>query len=250
MAIRVWVWVSLAAVVFTSGNALGQDQAFPDPPRRPEMPRPEFELPGPSIAEVPGAAMPGADPFQLLENSPEVQADLGLTQHQLENLHLAALHYQNKLPKLSRSQPGETPEQVRNEVQQHLLDTHHLIERELTPSQLDRLHQIMLQLAGPCIAVSDPQVGSRLGLSSGQSQALSEACQERSQEMRNAFRPPAPGEDFCAAAANNRERIRVIRASADVNITALLQPTQQATLVQMMGPKIKLEPPIPPNCQL
>src|SRR5579864_5153341 len=228
MAIRVWVWLSLAAVVFTSGNALGQDRAFPEPPRLPEMPRPDFQLPGSSIAQVPGAGMPGADPFQLLENSREVQADLGLTQDQLKNLHLAALNFRNKLQELSRPRPGETPEQMHYAIQQHIL----------------------LQLEGPCLAVLDPQIGQKLGLSSGQSQELSGACQKRSEEMRSAFKPPAPGEDICAAAASNRDRIGAIRARADVNITALLRPAQQAALDQLMGRKIKLDPPIPPNCRL
>lgn len=250
MAIRVWVWLSLAAVVFTSGNALGQDRAFPEPPRLPEMPRPDFQLPGSAIAQVPGAGMPGADPFQLLENSREVQADLGLTQDQLKNLHLAALNFRNKLQELSRPRPGETPEQMHYAIQQHILTTRAMIARELTASQLDRLQQIMLQLEGPCLAILDPQIGQKLGLSSGQSQELSGACQKRSEEMRSAFKPPAPGEDICAAAASNRDRIGAIRARADVNITALLQPAQQTALDQLMGRKIKLDPPIPPNCRL
>jgi len=250
MALRVWVWLSLAVVVFTSGNVLGQDRPFPEPPRLPEMPRPDFQMPGASIAEAPGAGMPGADPFQLLENSREVQADLGLTKDQLRNLHLAALNFRNKLQELSHPRPGETPQEVHDAIQQHILTTRAMIARELTTSQLDRLQQIMLQLEGPCLAVLDPQIGQKLSLSSGQSQALSDACQKRSEEMRSAFKPPAPGEDFCASAASNRDRIGAIRAREDANITALLRPTQQTALDQLMGRKIKLDPPIPPNCRL
>src|SRR5258707_13466268 len=162
MALR--AWLILASVVFMSGNALGQNQAFPEPPRRPEMPRPEFELPGAAIAQVPGAAMPGADPFQLLENSKVIQNELGLTEGQLKNLHLAAIHFQDKLKELSSPRPGVTPEQARDEIQQHLRSIHLMIERELAPKQLDRLHQIMLQLEGPCLAVLDPQIEKMLKL--------------------------------------------------------------------------------------
>lgn len=250
MALRVWVWLSLAAVVFASGNALGQDRSFPDPPPRPEMPRPEFEQPDPSIAGAPGAAMPGADPFQLLENSPQVQADLGLTEGQLRNLHLAASNFRSKLQELSHPKPGESPDQARAAIQEHLQSTRLMIQRELNPKQLDRLQQIMLQLEGPCLAILDPKLGQQLGFSATQARTLNDACQHRSQEMRSAFHPPAPGQDFCASAASNRERIGAIRARADANITAMLQPQQQTALTQMMGPKINLEPPIPPNCRL
>ena len=48
----------------------------PDPPLRGMLPRQQGEMPGPLIGEVPGAELPGADPFQLLLNSFEVQHEL------------------------------------------------------------------------------------------------------------------------------------------------------------------------------
>ncbi len=250
MAIRLCAILGFAVMAFSSAGALAQGPRFPDPQSRPLMPRPEWEAPGPMMAWVPGAAMPGADPFELLENSKEVQADLGLTPAQLRNLHLAALNFRNKLQELTRPRPGVPPDQVRAEIEQHILSTRGMIARELTPRQLDRLQQIMLQLEGPCLAALDPEVAGHLGLNSGQAHALSAACQRRAEEMRSAFRPPTPGEDFCAAMATNRDRISEIRARADQEITALLQPPQKAALQQLMGRKIHLEPPIPPNCRL
>jgi len=191
------------------------------------MPRPEMAFPEPSIAGATGPTMPGADPFQLLENSEEVQAELGLTQEQLRNLHLAAGNFRNKLADLSRPMPGETQAQVDAAVQDHLATMHMMMTRELSPRQIDRLQQILTQLEGPC-AILNPQIAKRLNVDAEQSHAISEVCQRRSQEMRSAFKPPAPGEGFCAAAAGNRDRIEPIRAHADATVTALLAPQQQA----------------------
>jgi len=246
-----WVWLSLAAAALSSsGSALGQgDPYFPDPPRRPEMPRPELELPSPSIADAPGASMPSADPFQLLENSKEVQTELGLTQEQLRNLRLAATNFRNKLADLSRPQPGETQAQVSAAVQDHIATMHVMMTRELTPQQIDRLQQIAMQLEGPC-ALLDPQVARQLSLADQTLHVISGVCQRRSLEIRNAFKPAAPGEDPCVAAAANRDRIGPIRARADASILALLGPRERIGWARLMGPKIHLEPPIPPNCRL
>ena len=198
---------------------------------------------------LPGAGMPGADPFQLLENSKQVQAELGLTPNQLRNLHLAAIHNQGNLEELSHRLEGESPDQMRAEIQDLRHTTQLMIERELTAKQRDRLQQIMLQLEGPCMAILDPEMARHLGIRPDQGQSLAAACQNKSEQMRRAFRPPARGEDFCSVMADNRDRIAPIRTRADQDITALLQPPQRAELVRMMGAKIDLAPPIPPNCR-
>ncbi len=249
MTIRLWAILGLAVAAFSSVGALAQDVQFPDPPRRPEMPRPEWAPPNPGPGGLPGAEMPGADPFQLLENSKQVQAELGLTPNQLRNLHLAAIHNQGTLEELSHRWAGESRDQVRAEIQDQRHSTQLMIERELTAKQRDRLQQIMLQLEGPCMAILDPKIARQLGVRPDQGQSLAAACAKKSEQMRKAFKPPARGEDFCAVMAENRDRIGPIRARADQDITALLQPPQQAALIRMMGPKIHLEPPIPPNCR-
>ena len=118
VAIRLCACLSLLVGAFWSVASLAQGGPFPGPPSRPELPRPEWAAPnpGPSVAGLPGAGMPGADPFQLLENSKQVQVELGLTPHQLENIHLAAIHNQGRLEELSHRLGGESPEQMRAEI--------------------------------------------------------------------------------------------------------------------------------------
>ncbi len=214
------------------------------------LPRPEWQPPGPMMTQAPGAGMPGADPFEMLENSRKVQADLGLTPQQLEKLHIASGNFHSELAQLLYPQPGVSPEQQRAAIQQHVANTRALIAQVLMPAQLHRLQQIMLQIEGPCLATLDSQVAHNLGLNVDQAEALSAACRGRDDKMRSAFRPPAPGENFCAAMAKNRDRIGKIRAHADQDIVAMLQPSQRIELKRMMGTPIHLNPPMPPNCRL
>jgi hypothetical protein len=248
MAIRLLVF--LIAVCW-SVDAVGQGAQFPPPPLRPEMPRPEWAPPNlsPTKEGLPGTGMPGADPFQLLENSSQIQAELGLTSTQLRNIHLVAVHNQGKLEELSHRLAGQSPEQMLKQIDEQRRETKAMIARELTAKQNDRLQQIMLQLEGPCMAILDREIARHLGIGSDQGQSLATACQNRSKQMRRSFKPAAPGEDFCAVEAENHVRIEQIRLREDQDIAARLQPQQRAQLTRMMGQKIELEPPIPPNCR-
>jgi hypothetical protein len=219
------------------------------PPRREMMPRPEWQTPGPMMSEAPGAQMPGADPFQLLENSKQVQDDLHLTQQQISHVALASRLFRTKLQELSSPKPGLSKEQAEADIQRHVTETRGTIARELSPSQLARLQQIMLQLEGPCMAVMDPQVGQQLSVTPEQIHALTYACKDRATQMRQAFRPPSSLADFCPAMISNRDRVEQVRTQADDRIVALLSPQQRGVLDRMAGKKLALEPPMPPQCQ-
>jgi hypothetical protein len=195
---------------------------------------------------MPGAAMPGADPLHLLLNSREVQAELGLTPHQLQNLNEVAIHNINKFEEMPGGRADQKPTALQDERQTIKL----MIQRDLNDKQRKRLDEIMLQIEGPCMVIMDTQIAQHLGVSPDQGSILFKACERKTEQMRNAFRPPARGEDPCAAMAENRARIGPIRARADDDITAMLQPQQRAELSRMMGQKIHFEPPIPPNCRL
>jgi hypothetical protein len=220
-----------------------------DPPPREMMPRPEGHLPGSFMPDAPGAQLPGADPFHLLMNSTEVQADLGLTKLQLVGLEKAARNFHTQLAALLAPRPGVPPEQAQAELQAHVESARGMVARELRPQQLERLHQIMLQLEGPCLAAIDPQARMHLRITPEQAARIDQACRARSMQMREAFRPPANPGDFCAAIAANRERIEKVRAAADQKIAALLSPQQSAEFDRMVGKKISLEPPRPPECR-
>jgi hypothetical protein len=210
------------------------------------MPRPAWAPP--AEEPIPGAAAPDADPIQLLQNSSQVQDELGLTPRQKQNIHLVAIHNQAKLEALSHRLEGQSPAQMRQQIDQERRNVQLMIWRELTPKQIARLQQIMLQLEGPCMAILDRQIAKHLQIGPDQGQKLGAACQRRSDEIRRAVKPAAPGENFCAIIGENRGRVKQIRQREDRVIVAQLQPEQQAQLVQMMGQPINLERPLPPDC--
>jgi hypothetical protein len=231
-------------------SARAQPPFGQDPPPRGMLPRQQGEIPGPLIGEVPGAELPGADPFQLLLNSFEVQGELHLSKDQLERLARAARNFRTQIQALTVPQPGVSPDQQRAQIAAQMMDTRAMIARELTPEQLARLQQIVLQLEGLCLTMADGQIGQRLSLTDDQQHRLGAICMDRTQQMRAAFEPPAPGQDECRIAAVNRDRIEAIRARSDEQALQVLTARQRTQFAGMQGRHINLEPPIPPECRL
>jgi hypothetical protein len=244
----------LAAAVMTSGlsvamaaTAGAQSPPFA-PPGKPEFGRPEWGVPGPMLPNAPGAQMPNADPFQLLLNSPEVQADLDLTKGQLYQLQRAARNFRGAMQELSYPRPGEPPERIHERMEQHVVQTRGMIARELTGPQLQRLQQIMLQLEGPCLATRDPELAQRLGFAADKLRSIGEACRMRTNEMRAAFRPPPASPEFCQVMIDNRDRIQAIRAASDRRILGQLSLRERSLFEQASGRKLNIQPPMPPEC--
>lgn len=243
------VWAALLLTPFAAAPGAAQPAPFdPSSPPRGLMPRQQNAMPGPLAGEAPGADLPGADPFQLLVNSFEVQRDLGLTRSQLANLQLAGRNFRTQMQELAAPRPGTPPEHARAAMAQHMAGTRAMIARELTPEQLARLQQILLQIEGPCLAVADRPLGQQLGLAGEQERQVAATCRSRLEQIRAAFRPPGPGLDPCQAAAGNRERIERIRARTDEQVLSLFSPQQRAHFTAMQGRRIPLEPPMPPGC--
>jgi hypothetical protein len=246
-----WLRAALAVSGFLLvASAQAQPPSRPDPPLRGMLPRQQGEMPGPLIGEVPGAELPGADPFQLLLNSFEVQHELQLAPDQLDRLQLAARNFRTQLQALTAPPPGVSMDQARAAIAAQMTDTRAMIARELRPEQLARLQQIVLQLEGLCLAMADAQIGQRLELTDDQWHRLGAVCMDRAQQMRAAFQPVGPGQDECQVVANNRERIEAIRAHSDEQALAVLTAQQRSQFVGMQGRHIDLEPPIPPECRL
>ncbi|WP_407166081.1 hypothetical protein [Bradyrhizobium sp. ORS 111] len=239
--------VLLGGVLLFGVECVAQERLGQSPPARQILPRPEFGLPDSSMP-VPGSQMPGADPFQLLENSEEVQADLGLTRDQIARLNRASRNFRTTLQELSVAKPGVSPEAQRAAVERHVRDTRGMIARELTPAQLGRLQQIMLQLEGPCLAVIDQAVAEQLKLNRFQQEAIGRACETRSAQMKRAFVAAPPGASYCTTMVDNRRRVEAIRVQADQQILALLESTQKDMFTRLIGKKLKLTAPMPPEC--
>lgn len=242
-------WVGLVGIALLIGTQVVAQPPPPDLPPRGMLPRQQNQIPGPLIGEAPGGELPGADPLQLLLNSFEIQHDLRLTAAQIGNLQLAARNFRTQMQALTAPAPGTSPDQGQAAIARGMADTRGMIARELTPEQLARLQQIMLQIEGPCLATVDNQLGQHLGLTNEQWKQLATVCHERDQQMRAAFRPPAPGANECQVAVGNRDRIEPIRARSDAQVLALLSAQQRTKFAAQQGSPMHLEPPMRPECR-
>ena len=133
-------------------------------------------------------------------------------------------------------------------MDEQIAKTRPMIARELTPDQLGRLQQIMLRIHGPCAAVMEPEVAGQVGLAGTPLAKAAAACQDRMMQMGAMFRPPAPGEGPCAAAARNRDVMMRIREDSDARVLAMFTPGQREQFARMQGRDIRLDPPMAPGC--
>ena len=232
------LWACLVSPAFV--------QPMPPPDGGQQLPNDEFAAPGAGIGNAPGGMMPGADPFMLLENSRQVQADLGLSEDQIRRLGHSGQLFRTQLQELAHA----TDESSKAEMKRQIWTSRGAIARILNPEQLQRLQQIMLQIEGPCLAISDPRFSRDLGLDETQLREMTTVCREMAKDMRDAFRQPESGEDPCVALRANRARIERFRAEGQAQVIALLSGSQQRRLRDMQGRKLVLDPVMPPQCNL
>lgn len=218
-------------------------QAIP-PQDRVQLPPNEFAPPGAGSNDAPGGMMPGADPFMLLENNRQVQVDLGLSEEQIRRLSHSGQLFRSQLQELARA----TNVSSKAEIERQIWTSRDTIVHLLTPEQLQRLQQIMLQIHGPCLAISDTHFSQDLGLSEMQLQKMVATCRQVTMNMREAFRPPALGEDPCITLRASRAQIEQLQTEGQARVAALLSAPQQRRLQQMQGRKLTLEPVMPPQC--
>jgi len=231
----VLLWTCLAQPAFVQ----------PAPPQdRNQLPPNELAPPGAGVSDVPGGMTPGSDPFMLLQNNSQVQADLGLSEDQIRRLSHSGQTFRTRLQELAQA----TDASSKAEMQRQIFVSRNVISQILTPEQLQRLQQIMLQIEGPCLAVNDPRFSQELGLSETQLQKMTTTCRQLVGEMQKVFRPPAPGEDPCASLRANRAQIEQIREEGQARVVALLSAAQQDNLQEMQGRKLTIEPVMPPQC--
>jgi hypothetical protein len=218
-------------------------QAIP-PQDRVQLPPNEFAPPGAGSNDAPGGMMPGADPFMLLENNRQVQVDLGLSEDQIRRLSHSGQLFRSQLQELARA----TNVSSKAEIERQIWTSRDTIVHLLTPEQLQRLQQIMLQIHGPCLAISDTHFSQDLGLSEMQLQKMVATCRQVTMNMREAFRPPPSGEDPCLTLRTNRAQLEQLRTEGQARVVALLSAPQQRRLQEMQGRKLTLEPVMPPQC--
>lgn len=136
--------------------------------------------PGPNMRDIPWLYVPGADPFHLLCYDTEAQKELGVTQEQLKKLSIMEQLFRSQLRELSyRPESSET----RKAISRHMEAARNGLGRVLTPSQLERLRQMLLWIQGPCSVLKDDRLLARLQMGERQVAQMDTVCQELSDRI-------------------------------------------------------------------
>lgn len=229
--------VSLAILLGFIAGSLASAEQLP----REQMPPPPPSLGG---SGLPGGMVPGADPFQMLMNSHELQAELQLTEIQIRHLSRNDASFRTKLREMSFSNP--------NALQEQIAEDQNKIARVLTPAQLGRFKEIMLQIGAPCsIVMRDAGDYKKLELSPSQTGEIEGLCQS----MRDRLRVLADNanhdhpNDRCAARNAVMEAERNLKNQLKQEANRILKDSQRKAYIAMQGKPFDLDHLPPPACE-
>lgn len=212
-----------------------------------------------SAAEVPpGDARPPrpitTGPYNLvgLLNRGEVQKELGLSEEQVrkwkEGIGEVAKQAQEGLA-LWRTITGARERRTkRDELLKQLREKQRsLVQAILSKKQLERLNQVRVQRLGAVYALSDPWVTTRLPLTDGQKQKLSEiqkAIEQKTTKLREPLRNlnNLSQEERDKKVAAFGKELRSILDKASEEALGLLTAEQKAELGKIQGKKFELQP--------
>lgn len=208
------------------------------------IPQNSQNIPGAMSHQAPGANMPGADPFQLLMNNREVQADLRLTETQLHHLSSISGNF--------RTQIRESSFRSEREIQQQTQSGQQMINRILDSAQIDRLRQIMLQLEGDCGILTDKRTLHDLEIEpdSPQFRRINAICQNLDAQIRasaNIANRTYPT-DACMAMAATWRQTRKLKDTVQRQIAQAMEESQRNTLIAMKGRPLTGAFTKPPLC--
>ena len=196
----------------------------------------------------------------ILQNK-VVQKNLGISKAQVEKMNVFARRHQTELADLQKRTAGKKVD-TKPELFKYFAELKDGVIQQLTPSQLHRLREISLQRVG-LIALCDPVVGARLGVSAAQQTKLRQlydqgfkAYSDVEQAAAKKVLTPYEGKSAKSAAAAdalNKEvkaklqavqiqiapRLASIRADFDKRMRSLLTSSQIATYNSLRGTPYK-----------
>ena len=120
--------------------------------------------PGKNMNMVDWIQIPMADPFHLIVCSKAVQKELRITQEQLSQFRDMEPLFRSELRELSHLKK----QKPLDDIQRHIQAARDGMGRILDVRQQRRLHQLLLQLHGPCSVVTDPKLSELLKISDQQ----------------------------------------------------------------------------------
>jgi hypothetical protein len=221
------------------GNSAGDDS-----PRT--LPRNADLLPPPSpgAGMLPGGMAPGSDPYHILMNSHEVQEDLKMTETQIRHLSRNDGGFLTKPRNTANSNPQA--------LQAQIAEDQNKIARVLSPEQLNRFKEIMLQVGAPCsVLTQDPEEAAKIQLSPVQSSQIGGMCQNLREQMRGlaeAANRDHPN-DPCAVRAAVMEQEPKLKLQLTKDVEGVLTDAQQKAYLAIQGRQLSLTRVSPPECE-
>jgi hypothetical protein len=209
----------------------------------------ETAPPPPSMVGLPGASRFGTDPLHLLQTA-KVKQELKITDDQSAKLAQVATKYdQEAASKLGSVQLQGLSDQQKIGKQQEIRDTgDKLIESSrkevssvLTPDQLNRLKQILLQVNG-AEALQDKEVAKQVGITPEESAKIEKIQMQTSGILRSSLGMPANGgttkPQMLGANVQTAEKIN---NHAQDQYLGALTPDQKQKLDKLRGAPFTLE---------
>ncbi len=217
--------LTLAVAAMLAGSAMAQ-----------QRPQPGQGRGGPGGPGGPGD--PGARGLGLLM-APAVQEELKLSEEQLSQLRTAASELRSAQPvrpeglrDLAPEERREAMEKMRAEAEER---TNKILADILKPEQRERFEQIQLQTRG-VLALMDPEVAEKLGLSDEQKEQIETTVRESRTEMARRFQ--RGGGDPGAA----MERIRAAQLEIQEKAMNVLTSEQKETWNSLVGSPVEIGP--------
>ncbi len=199
----------------------------------------EGQIPDPVSMRLPGAAKPGTDPLQLLQNG-QVQKDLGLSASQVDRLRQLNDQTRARVRSAARTRggPGAAPSvgAVRGyeaQQQQAQQDARQKVAEILQPQQLQQFRMIVESQPGadPMELLQSEQVGSALGLSQDQAGQLRQLAEQLRAGAGGRTRGASPGSQELAA---QRTRLDQQVREARQQVAEILTAQQLQRLKQIV----------------
>ncbi len=202
----------------------------------------EGQIPDPVSMRLPGAAKPGTDPLQLMQNG-QVQKDLGLSASQVERLRQLNDQSRAQVRSVARTRggPGAAPSvgAVRGyeaQQQQAQQDARQKVAEILQPSQLQQFRMIVESQPGadPFELLQSDQVRSALGLSQDQAGQLRQLAEQLRAGAGGRTRGASPGsQELAAQRTRLDQQVREARQQVAEILTAQQLQRLKQILVQV-----------------
>jgi Spy/CpxP family protein refolding chaperone len=208
----------------------------------------ETAPPPPSMAGLPGANRYGTDPLHLLQTS-KVKQELKITDEQNAKLAKVADKYNREAAsKLGNVRMDVLTGQDKAGKQQEIRETaDKLIETSrkeassiLTPEQLDRLKQILLQVNG-ADALQDKEVAKKIGITSEESAKINKLELQTNATLRSSLGTQRAAGHESQLLGPNIQAADKIDNQAQQQYLGALTPEQKQKLEGLAGAPFKLE---------